>query len=92
METLKTCFFFTIRLIYAFNGTVFSGMVLQSKAISGTEEDLTNLTSRSKSGTQESSESPVMSADELEWDTEFTASEDKDTQNLLKAEIGMGVR
>ena len=68
------------------------GMVPQSNAISGTEEDLTNLTSRSKSGTQESSESPVMSADELEWDTEFTASEDKDTQNLLKAEIGMGVR
>lgn len=68
------------------------GMVPQSKPRSETEEDLTNLTSRSKSETQGSSGSQVMSADELEWDTEFTASEDKDTQSLLKAEIQMGVR
>lgn len=68
------------------------GMVPQSKPRSETEEDLTNLTSRSKSETQGSSGSQVMSADELEWDAEFTASEDKDTQSLLKAEIQMGVR
>lgn len=61
------------------------GMAPQTKPRSETEEDLTNLTSRSKS------ESPGMS-DDLEWDTEFTASEDKDTQSLLKAELKMGVR
>lgn len=71
------------------------GMVPHSKARSGTEEDLsnmTNLATRSKSETQVSSESPVMSGDDLEWDTEFTASEDKDTQSLLKGEVQMGVR
>ena len=70
-------------------------MVPHSKARSGTEEDLsnmTNLATRSKSETQVSSESPVMSGDDLEWDTEFTASEDKDTQSLLKGEVQMGVR
>ncbi|XP_053382618.1 uncharacterized protein LOC123564356 [Mercenaria mercenaria] len=34
---------------------------------------------------RDSPASPALSVD-LEWDTEFTASEDKDTQNLLKAE------
>lgn len=62
------------------------GMIPQTKQRSGTEEDLTNSSSRSKS------ESPAVSGDDLEWDTEFTASEDKDTQSLLKAEIQMGVR
>jgi hypothetical protein len=52
------------------------------KERSNTEEDLMHLAQQE---TRDSPASPALSMD-LEWDTEFTASEDKDTQNLLKAE------
>ena len=67
-----------------------TGMELRTKGRTNTEEELTISTSQSKTGSSKSA-SPVNS-DDLEWDTEFTASEDKDTQSLLKAEIQMGVR
>ena len=66
------------------------GMILQTKARTNTEEELTNSTNQSKTESSRSA-SPVHS-DDLEWDAEFTASEDKDTQSLLKAELQMGVR
>ncbi|XP_060604689.1 AP-1 complex-associated regulatory protein-like isoform X2 [Ruditapes philippinarum] len=59
-----------------------TGIMPIRKERSNTEEDLMHLAQQE---TRDSPASPALSMD-LEWDTEFTASEDKDTQNLLKAE------
>lgn len=59
-----------------------TGVMPVLKKRSNTEEDLMNLPSDHSSERR----SPNTSVD-LEWDTEFTAAEDIDTQNLLSEQF-----
>ena len=68
--------------MYKYINTEDTGITPLKRERSNTEEDLMHLAQHES---RDSPASPALSMD-LEWDTEFTAAEDKDTQNLLKAE------
>ncbi|KAL4240213.1 Regulatory protein [Mactra antiquata] len=63
-----------------------TGLTPVRKERSNTEEDLMKLAKQERRNSQSS---PTLSVD-FEWDTEFVAADDKDTQNLLSADFRIG--